>query len=251
MDKKEKSNWRLAEERRPDECRNESKLIFLRCEVFRVKLAVNRYIQYWDKRLELFGPDKAFLPILGLGPNGVMKDNQKELQFGYSRCPPPDTCQDPDGRAILFLDGTKLDAARNNPDITQEGLIRASWYHCHFALLSESAQRKGIVCVYKCMKMYGSISKSPLQSVSASLKGTLPIRVAAFHIMEPPHLISILLKFARTFIGKTMQKRIYVHNFGSREKNFESLSKYGIGRKQLPKELGGDFVFEKVELGNH
>lgn len=247
-DKEEKSNWRLAEERCPDECKDEFKLIFLRCEVYRVELAVKRYIQYWDNRLELFGPDNAFRSMLDIGPNGAMKDNQKELQLGYSRCMPPGTCHDPEGRAIMFLNGTRLDAARNMPDITQKGLARATWYQAHIGLQSESAQRKGFVMILRPMKSVRSLRKSPAQLVSASIKGAIPVRVAAIHALDPPVMVSFFIRIAGAFVGKTIQQRFHIHNFASFEKNLESLSKYGIGRKQLPKELGGDFVFEDADL---
>lgn len=244
MDENQNSNWRLAEEKCPNECRDEFKLIFLRCEVFRVELAVKRYIRYWDHRLEVFGPDNAFLPILDLGPNGAMKDNKRELEFGFSRASPPGKCHDPDGRVICFIDGTKLDDARNNPDITQEGLIRASWYQTHYGLLSESAQRRGFVVVYRCVQSLKALIKSPAKKMSKSLRGALPIRLAAVHIIDPPGLVDVLLKLARTFLDKRIQQRMYVHNCGSHEKNLESLAKYGLGREQLPKEMGGIFAFQ-------
>lgn len=245
MDKTENSNWLLAEKRCPHECRDEFKLIFLRCEVFRVELAVKRYIRYWDNRLEIFGPERAFLPILDLGPNGAMKDNHKDLQLGYGRYTRPGTCQDPDGRVICFLDGTKLDAARNDPDITQEGLLRASWYSIHYGLLSESAQRKGIIVVLRPVKTFKSLAKSPAKFMSKSIKGAVPVRVAAIHIFDPPVLISWFLNIARSFIGKTMQKRMHIHSSSGK---FESLAKYGLGREHMPKEMGGDVEYENVQI---
>lgn len=244
MDNDENSSWRLAEERCPNECRDEFKLVFLRCEVFRVKLAVKRYIRYWDNRLEVFGPDKAFLPILDLGPNGAMKDNRKELELGYTQVAGPGKCYDPDGRTLCFIDGWKLEALQNDPDITQEGLIRAAWYEAHIGLLSESAQRKGVVVVYRQVKSLKHLINTPVKALWASIQQALPVRMAAVHIVDPTALIWVLLKLARTILGKVIGKRMYVHNRGSREKNLESLSTYGLGRKQLPIELGGDYVFE-------
>ena len=246
QDKKQDSSWRLAEERCPSECRDEFKLIFLRCEVFRVKLAVKRYIRYWNNRLEVFGPDKAFLPILDLGTNGALKDNHKELKHGYVRSATPGTCQDPDGRAIFFIDGTKLDDARDDPEITVEGMIRATWYQVHAGLLSESAQRKGFVVLYRSVRSLKALRKSPAKSIAASIRGALPIRLAAIHIIDPPPLVSILIRLARSVIGKAIQNRMYVHDFESHEKILENLSKYGLDRNQLPNELGGLFDFKTV-----
>jgi hypothetical protein len=54
----------LAERRCPDICNQQFKLIFLRTEVFRVDDAVRRYMKYWTKRIELFGADRAFKPLV-------------------------------------------------------------------------------------------------------------------------------------------------------------------------------------------
>ena len=243
----EESNWRLAEKRCPDECTDDFKLIFLRCEVYRVELAVKRYIKYWDNRLELFGPDNAFRSILDIGPNGALRDDWKELELGYGRVMPPDKCHDPEGRAIVFLDGIKLDEARDNPGISLEGLARATWYIAHVGLRSESCQRKGFIMIVRPMTTVRSLRKSPAKMVSKSIKGAIPIRVAAIHVLDPPVMVNVFIRIARAFVGKTMQERFHVHNFGSLEKNLESLSEFGIGKKQLPVELGGDFEFEEID----
>lgn len=241
------SNWRLAEERCPDECRDEFKLVFLRCEVFRVKLAVKRYIKYWNKRVDIFGPERAFLPIMDLGPNGAMKDNKIELEFGTVRSSIAEKCTDPDGRVILFLDGERLDAACKNPHVTSEGLVREWWYQMHVALQAESAQRKGVVAINSRIRSISTLVKSPARVAAASIRGALPIRLAGLHLIDPPALFSVMMKITKGLIGETLYKRISVHSTGSVEKNLESLSKFGIGKEQFPKELGGACEFQDIQ----
>lgn len=230
-------NWRLAEERCPHECRDEFKLMFLRSEVFRVKFAVKRYIKYWNNRVEVFGPDKAFKPMMDRGPkgatHGVHPKELKYIQFNG---------KDPDGRAVVNIDGMLLDTP--DPDITVEGLTRASWYRVHAGLLaSESAQRKGFVVVYRSIQSCKRLIK--YGGVAASMVGALPVRLAAVHILKPPLLMSVLMTLVRRCIGKRLSKRVYLHGGGSHEKHFESLSNYELGREHLPKELGGEFVSEE------
>ncbi len=189
----------------------------------------------------------AFRSMLDLGPDGAMKDDWKELQLGYGRCMPPEKCHDPEGRAIVFLDGIKLDEARNLPDISLEGLARATWYIAHVGLRSESVQRKGFIIVLRPMTSVLSLRKSPAKLVSKSIKGAIPIRVAAIHVLDPPAMVSFFIKIARAFVGKTLQDRFHIHNSGTLDKNLETLSKFGIRKKQLPAELGGDFVFEEID----
>lgn len=254
-EERENSNWRLAEGKCPKECSDEFKLVFLRCEVFQVELAVKRYIKYWDNRIEIFGVDKGFLPILALGgsPGGAMKDDLEAINCAYIRMAAPNTCEDPDGRAICFIDGTVLDAIveADNSSISIQGLVRASWYATHIGLQSESTQQKGIVLIYRAAKKISSvIKKSPGRALEASIKGALPIRLAAMHVLDPSPIISILSKLARAILGKELQKRIYLHKCGSLEKKLESLKKFGIGRVQLPSEVGGDFDFNERKISS-
>ncbi|VEU41253.1 unnamed protein product [Pseudo-nitzschia multistriata] len=244
-DKTKNSNWRLAEENCPEECSDDFKLIFLRCEVFEVELAVKRYIKYWDNRIETFGIDKGFLPIINSdgSPGGAMKDDLEAIDFGYFRMAPPGMCEDPDGRAICFLNASVLD---EEFIIGAQGMVRASWYAIHLGLQSESAQRKGIVIIAKAPKRLAkALSKSPGKLLAASIQGAVPVRMAALHILDPPPAVSILTKFVRMVLGKKVKKRIYVHECNSLEKRMEALSKYGICREQLPRAVGGDFDFDE------
>jgi len=253
IDQSKNSNWRLAEDKCPKECSDEFKLIFLRCDVFQVELAVKRYITYWDNRIEVFGVDKGFLPILGAGgtPGGAMKDDLKAINCGYIRLLPPGRCEDPDGRAIVFIDGTVLDTTVVVHNINKQGLVRASWYRIHIGLQSESTQRKGVVILYKAAKKISSVIKrGPAKAMSASIRGAIPIRVAAIHCVDPSPIESILLKLARTFLANNLHKRIHLHNGRSLEMKLESLSQFGIGREHLPSEVGGDFNFDEARISS-
>ena len=252
-DDSKNSNWRLAEDKCSKECSDEFKLIFLRCEVFQVELAVKRYINYWDNRIEAFGVDKGFLPILGSGgsPGGAMKDDLEAINCEYIRVLPPGRFEDPDGRAICFVDGTVLDTTVEVDNISRQGLVRASWYQTHIGLQSESTQRKGIVVLYKAARRISSVIKrGPGKAMVVSIRGSIPIRLAAIHCLDPPPLESILVKLARTFLAKNVHKRIHLHSGRSLEKKLESLSKFGIGREHLPSEVGGDFNFDETKISS-
>ena len=114
------------------------KLIFLRCEVFNVELAVKRFIQYWEKRVEVFG-EKAFSSLLSLA-----NDDSEATECKYTQV--AERC-DEAGRAILLLDYHK-----EGGDFSDSALLRSCWYTIHSALQEESVQKKGIVIYVRCLK---------------------------------------------------------------------------------------------------
>jgi hypothetical protein len=49
-------------------------------------LTSDRYALYCENRVDLFGPTKAFLPMITL--DGAMKDDLEALSYGYIRTVP-------------------------------------------------------------------------------------------------------------------------------------------------------------------
>ena len=87
-----------AQENCPEQLTNDFKLMFLRSEVFNADLAAKRYASYWDKRIEVCGPEKAFLPLT---LSGALKDDDVALSIGFINYLAG--CTDPKGRGILYI----------------------------------------------------------------------------------------------------------------------------------------------------
>ena len=51
IDLEKKRGCIMAKERCPGECNETFRLVFLRCEVFNVKRAVDRFVKYWNTRI--------------------------------------------------------------------------------------------------------------------------------------------------------------------------------------------------------
>jgi hypothetical protein len=89
----------MAKERCPEECSDDFKLVFLRCEVFNIDQAVQRWLKYWDTRIKVFGEERAFIPIDTL--DDATEDDKAALRMDYLQVADE---TDPDGRAILCFD---------------------------------------------------------------------------------------------------------------------------------------------------
>lgn len=84
-------------------------------------------IEYWDKRLELFGPEKAFLPLT---LDGVLSDDEVALGVGFVRILP--ITVDPGGRKSIMAEPGRQDLSK----YTRESMVRAVWYIMHTILES-------------------------------------------------------------------------------------------------------------------
>jgi len=209
---------------------DDMKLIFLRCEVFNVERAVRRFVAYWDKRVEVFG-EQAFSSLLGLA-----NDDHEAMECKYTlvaeRC-------DEAGRAILLLD-----YHREGENYSDSALLRTCWYTIHSALREESVQKRGIVIYVRCLKSIRDWRVGLCKNVISSVKGTLPVRLAGCHLINPPLLLHGVISMSKKMMGKKLGKRVYIHS-GSMDKNLKSLSTFGLGRVEMyPIVFGGELGFK-------
>jgi hypothetical protein len=230
----DKKQWIMAEERCPQLCDDKFKLMFLRCEILNVKLAAKRIVKYWEKRVELFGDSKAFLPLV-LGDDGPFKDDSEGLKIGFIRCT---NTYDAAGRPILFGDPSRLPMDHSSYD--PKSLVRSLWYYMHSVLEDETAQRKGTVIIMfpKSVK-FAQFNRKLAQMNAESIKGCIPIRLSALHICHPPLIFDVIFPIVKVLMGAQLRKKIKV-NSGSTTKVIEKLeSQFGIPSENLPIEMGG------------
>jgi len=235
-------SWEKAKEKcAPELVDDAHKLVFLRCEIFHVDLAASRLLKYWDKRIELYGEEKAFLPLTL--KNGASKDDLVPLRLGIIRYLPNAT--DETGRAILLFDPSKQD----NTKYDRATLVRAIWYVVHAALAdsSNNGHKKGVLFmgIGRNLK-FNQFDRQQVKMNADSIKGCLPIRVSAFYFCHPPAFFHVIFPVVKLFIGPLLRKRIRVQA-GSDSKVLESLESSGIPRESVPVELGGDYVFDHLE----
>jgi len=180
----EKRGYLMANEKNPEECNDAHKLMFLRCDVFEVDKAVARFVKYWNARVEVFGEDKAFLPLT---IDGALKDDTEAIKMDYLQVA---NKTDPAGRAILLFDFNK-----EGEDVSSDSLLRVVWYQTHVALRQESCQKQGVVVYVRCIDRLSDWRPSLSKKISKAGSGVLPVRFAGMHFMHPPFFISMICKF--------------------------------------------------------
>jgi hypothetical protein len=122
-----------------------------------MQLAAQRITNYWNRRIDLFGEDRAFKP-LHLGKDGVLsvasgidsdtgddgayaKHMLKGLSLGFIR---PTQTHDSGGRAILFGDPSRLVGYDKTNNEERMGVARAMWLVIHQVIVGDVwAQKLG------------------------------------------------------------------------------------------------------------
>lgn len=246
-----KQDWRMALEKCPDLCDEAFKLMFLRCEVLNADLAAKRIVKYWKKRVQIFGEDKAFLPLT-LGDDGPFKDDTASLDIGFMRLT---NKRDSAGRPILFADPSRLPMDQSSYE--NESICRALWYVMHALIEDETAQRKGsIIVVFPKNSKFAQFNRKLVKMNADSIKGCIPVRLSALHICHPPAVFDLFFPILKILMGAHLRQKIKL-NSGSDEEVMEKLgSQFGITNDELPTEMGGTLVLnheqwlkERLEKG--
>ena len=214
-------------------------LQFLRCEVFQVELAAARYARYWDKRVEVFGPVSAFLPLT---LDQAVRHDRAALECGFVRVvdqPHPHS----DQRTCIFIDPSKQDRTK----YARDSMVRAFWYVVHRVLLEdELVQKKGMIFIgFPHHAKFSQFDKQLIRQVLGSIQGCLPVRLSAFHLCHPPAFFRLLVfPIIHVFMSPRTRKRFLVHS-GTTEHVLEQLeTNFGLTKADLPKEIGGDRVLD-------
>mmetsp|Transcript_13636 Transcript_13636/g.20606 ORF Transcript_13636/g.20606 Transcript_13636/m.20606 type:complete len:211 (-) Transcript_13636:157-789(-) len=200
-------------------------------------MAAKRLLNYWNKRIELFGLERAFLAI-------VLRDEDKVpyerggMQFLAG-------ATDTTGRAVFYADPSKQDRTK----YTHEEVLRALWYLVHVALADPRApnvQTKGVILV-STTKRSNPTQFDPvlLKKCSVSVRGCLPLRISAMFVCHPPAFFRLVYPIIKVFLGP-LQKRVFMQS-GSDEKIVAALSNNGIPKESVPTHLGGDFHFDHMK----
>lgn len=193
--------------------------------------AAKRYCLYWDKRVEICGKEKAFLPFT---LSGALKDDDVALTIGFPNY--LDGVSDPVGRGILFIDPGTQDRTK----YTRESMARAFWYMIHAALEKPEAQKHGMIfIIHPRNAKFSQFDRNLSKLILPTIQGSLPVRLSAFHICQPPSFIKIILPIAKLFMSDLTKKRLRIH-FGSKDDIRAKLESHGLPKDSIPVSLGGD-----------
>ena len=227
------------------------KLMFLRCECYDVQNAMKRYARYWEKRVELFGPLRAYQPITI--ESLYVHNDHRPLELGsmqileqpksYDTTLPIDT-NTPDERNMLWFDPSKLDPTQ----YSRESGCRAMWYLFHALLEDVQVQQRGMICI-NYSAHFSMKNRDPLftRMCISSLQGCLPIRISVFHGCHPPPLYRLAARIMLFILGDRLRKRVIPHS-GTNEHVISILrNKYNVSENYIPTDMDGNLALNPMD----
>eukprot|EP00522_Entomoneis_paludosa_P004498 CAMPEP_0172476040 /NCGR_PEP_ID=MMETSP1065-20121228/70175_1 /TAXON_ID=265537 /ORGANISM="Amphiprora paludosa, Strain CCMP125" /LENGTH=313 /DNA_ID=CAMNT_0013234255 /DNA_START=71 /DNA_END=1012 /DNA_ORIENTATION=+ len=235
--------YREAMSMAPDLVRQEtSPLKFLRASGFDVENAVGRMLKYWEHRVELFGRDRAFLPLESELPipaaedNGTTAMSPQDWEFWNQKTiyilPQPDA----HGRTIIFGDRSKWTGAN------RQSSLRCLFLTFHLASMSSMVQKYGVVIVMDTQKVTTADYCRKISRHIVRMCGeSAPIRLRAWHacyadVKSQAMLLNSSILF---MLGRNLRLRVLQH-YGSPAELAWDLGQYGMAKAILPKQVGGE-----------
>jgi hypothetical protein len=211
---------------------------FLRCEGMNAKLAAERFVNYWDSRREVFGPDKFVLPLT-LGR--ALKDDIPAIEAGVHRfLPHPDSL----GRRLLFIEPHR----HTRKGYTSESLVRAFWYLMEVFIDESGCDGSGFVTIVWDLNttIYDYDSKVS-DKIVYLFRQCFPLKTMPTHICcAHPLLVRILKPLMKALMNKETRQRFLVHS-ARPDGILGVLSEYGIPPEVLPAEMGGAIQLDQSE----
>mmetsp|Transcript_801 Transcript_801/g.1269 ORF Transcript_801/g.1269 Transcript_801/m.1269 type:complete len:362 (+) Transcript_801:39-1124(+) len=220
------------------------KLAFLRADSFDVHNAAQRMVAYWERKVELFGAERAFIPSVST-MDLLVQDYPALIQGGARWIPRRDEA----GRAIIFR---YMKYGVNSVD----SMMRLNWFVLHSAIFDrefgEEFQKNGFVFLagnglVDRLLPFDSIvdMRKYLAGVSNDAENILPFKTKSMHVFFPSRnvIMGKLLEQLLSNVCRKIRLRLVFHDGSNTENAIRSLENYRIPRDSIPVELGGDLSF--------
>jgi CRAL/TRIO domain len=204
------------------------------------KLAAKRYGKYWTKRVAAFGAEKAFLPMT---LSGALSDPVDQIAMATGCVEIVENCTDKMGRGAMIIDSGRL----SNPAISTDSIIRTIFYMAEAALSEHDDVQKYGGIIFGRPPSGGisdfSMVSSRMKKVVKYCVGTIPFRLSAYHIVQPPYYLRPIISIAMLLLKESTKKRLRCHT-GSNEELLAELEADGLSRETLPEYVGGNAKFD-------
>ena len=215
----------------PDQVRPERKLLFLEYANGNAQEAARALAEYWQGRLDLFGPDKTFRPMTLTG--ALKEDAMTMMQRQVAQLVP---VMDTAGRAILFFSPSR----RRLDEYTIEQELQAVWYLFEVVLENPGLRKNGVVviCDLRGVQRRHVRRVTRYVRVWQTLDSCLPLDIRGMHCCYPTSAFYYLIfPVVKRLASKSIRLRLKLH-YGDDNSVLNNLAGFCLTRDRLPTEFG-------------
>uniref|UniRef100_A0A7S1D4I3 EF-hand domain-containing protein n=1 Tax=Cyclophora tenuis TaxID=216820 RepID=A0A7S1D4I3_CYCTE len=229
-----KKAFLIAMEKNPDKIDDKHKLMFLRAELFNSKKAAARCCRHWDFMLDIFGPEKAFLPLT---QKGALRDDAETLKLAlYS-----DTGEkDSHGQHVLFVNFRSVNASKLDCKAVCRCAVYTIWNRVE---RDEVTQQNGMVAQMTIPQSTRTWNPRITRQMSLYVRYGAPVRLACVHALYPGRFFKVIFRVGRILAGE-LSSRIKVFA-GTPQEVMEQMKDYGLTEDRLVEEVGGKVVLDR------
>lgn len=242
IDEHEKTAYLEAVRRAPHLVATESDpLRFLRFTNFNAAAAAQGVVKYWKRRADVFGPNRAFLP-LSLTGNGAMSKEAIECLKSSQVVRLP---HNKHGRAVSCCDQSRRSKAR------REILSQCSFFNGQMMSEDEASQVVGYEML---VPVYGKENNDKFASENMNaILNTFPVRLQCWHFVnclpewkEDSSRFEIIAKGIKVLIERMGKNVSTYFHFSQKKKQdiMKELEAHGYERTGVPSSLGGSWSYE-------
>jgi hypothetical protein len=212
-------------------------LWFLRYDNYDAWAAAQRLVYYWKCRYDIFGPQRAFLPMSQTGHGTLSMKDIEVLRTGYLVVLPksPRTQQN-----ILCYDASRLShcAAQD-----QQTRLRCFFYFVS-VLMEEDIHRTKGVMILGILNNFTIARSLGLHKQSRVFRYAFPVTLQSLHAVRWKASIP-LLKSMLPLMAMAAQSALQKMHFhlGDTEEVLQSLEQAGFPASILPAQIGGEWMY--------
>lgn len=198
-------------------------------------MAAEKIINYWETKLDLFGPDIAFRPDGRICLSDLSESDLETLESSGLFCLP----KDKSNRGILF-------SRRQNWNVESSGnsLARLMWYLLQVITEDPEVQKNGVVLILNnigefSVGQYDRIAEAKFRDI---VLAGYPCYIAGVHLCFNSKVYELVLPFVLYLFTRELRSRLRLHGYSF--SLAEDLAEYGITEDILPPGMGGKFLIE-------
>lgn len=218
---------------------------FLERENQDIWAAALRLAQYWEKRKELFGDEKAFLPLDLSGAGALDACDVDTIASGVLA---PLTNSD---RSLVYL----FDRSRfaGGPVDLQKSLLRSLFYWGFRIMNNATARSEGITAVGVVNMQGNNLGRLDAKHALDLVQDAFPIKIKVIHLCLAPHSANDgLMLLKQTVVPQLMKRLMSFRSFECHVHTGKITSNRMLNGIQLPKSLGGTWSYDHFDawVGN-